>query len=95
MPMGVFNEKSVSIQQGLPLTDKIFTTSVLLLWPITITAWKVSKYKVISGPYLNTFHAVYKLWSAFNDHAILLHKYVIISGKGKRKTPANWQIFCD
>ena len=24
-----------------------------------ITAWKVSKYGVFSGPYLDTFHAVY------------------------------------
>ena len=26
---------------------------------MTVTAWKLSKYGVISGPYLGTFHAVY------------------------------------
>ena len=41
----------------------LFGTSITLLQ--LLTAWKVSKYGVISGPYLDTFHAVTQLSVTF------------------------------
>ena len=45
---------------------------------ITYTAWKVSKYSVFSGPYLDTFHTVTVLINEYLPYYdIIMSKYVI------------------
>ena len=48
-----------------------------------ITAWKVSQYEVISAPYLDTFHAVYRSWLIFSfillEHLKLFAIYFVHS----------------
>ena len=43
-----------------------------------ITAWKVSKYGVISGPYLDTFHAVYQIKDNKNIKTINIFSNVFL-----------------